>query len=66
MLGFTYRVVNSPNYGRLQYQATYSYLQRNLWRGTVSTPVANAPVPTPVSPRAEDSMIHVSMRYYIP
>ena len=66
MVGFTYRVVNSPRYGILRYQATYSYLQRDLWRGTVSTPVANAPFPTPSSPRAEDSMIHVSMRYYIP
>ena len=66
MFGFIYRVVDSPKYGRLQYWATYSYLQRNLWSGSVATPVATAPVPTPTGPRAEDSMIHVSMRYYIP
>ena len=64
--GFTYRLVNSPSYGRLQYSASYSYLQRTLWSGSVGTPVASAPVPTPTGPRAEDNMIHVSMRYYIP
>jgi hypothetical protein len=66
MLGFVYMPIKSPKYGNLRYEATYSYLQRNLWRGTVSTPVTNAPFPTPSGPRAEDSMIHVSMRYYIP
>ena len=59
MFGFTYRAINDPRYGRLQYQVTYSYLQRQLWAGVGSAS-------TPVSPRAEDSMIHVSMRYYIP
>ena len=66
MLGFVYQPIKSTKYGNLRYEATYSYLQRNLWRGAVSTPVANAPFPTPQSPRAEDNMIHVSMRYYIP
>ena len=68
MAGFTYRLVNSPKYGRLQYQATYSLIQRNLWSGTTSTATATAfePVPTPTGPRAQDNMIHVSMRYYIP
>lgn len=59
MVGFTYRVANSPKYGRLQYQFTYSYLQRQLWAGIGSAT-------TPVSPRAEDSMVHFGMRYYIP
>lgn len=59
MIGFTYRVANSPKYGRLQYSATYSYLQRNLWSGVGSTTA-------PSGPRALDSMIHVGMRYYIP
>lgn len=59
MIGFTYRVINSPLYGRLQYQATYQYMQRNLWSG-----IGNATTPT--GPRALDNMIHVSMRYYIP
>jgi hypothetical protein len=59
MFGFTYRVANSPKYGRLQYQATYSILQRNLWSGIGSTT-------TPSGPRAQDGMVHVGMRYYIP
>ena len=59
MIGFIYRVVDSPKYGRLQYWATYSYFQRNLWSG-----VGNAT--TPSGPRAADSMFDVSMRYYIP
>ncbi len=68
MVGFTYRLVNSPTYGRLQYQTTYSLVQRNLWSGTTTTASAAAfePVPTPTSPRAQDNMIHISMRYYIP
>jgi len=59
MIGLTYRLINSPQYGRLQYQLTYSYLQRNLWSG-----VGTASGPT--GPRAQDNMVHVSMRYYIP
>ncbi len=68
MIGATYRVVNSPKYGRLQYQLTYSYLQRNLWSGAVSGTVANAPPAAfrTTGPRALDNMIHVGMRYYIP
>ncbi len=59
MMGFTYKVVNSPKYGRLQYQFTYSYLQRNLWSGVGSAI-------TPSGPRALDNMVHAGMRYYIP
>lgn len=59
MFGFTYRLVTSPRYGRLQYSATYQYLQRQLWTGIGSAT-------TPTSPRAEDGMIHIGMRYYIP
>jgi hypothetical protein len=61
MLGFTYRLASSPKYGRLQYQATYSYLQRNLWSGTATTPGL-----TTTGPRALDNMVHMGMRYYIP
>ena len=60
MIGFTYRVVNSPKYGRLQYQVTYSYLQRNLWSGVTGT------TRFPTGPRALENMIHTGMRYYIP
>jgi hypothetical protein len=59
MGGLTYRAVDSPKYGRLQYQITYSYIQRNLWSGVGSAT-------TPTGPRATEPMIHVSMRYYIP
>jgi hypothetical protein len=59
MGGFTYRLVSSPKYGRLQYSATYSYIQRNLWSGVGSAT-------TPAGPRATEPMVHVSMRYYIP
>lgn len=59
MFGVTYRMINDPKYGRLQYSMTYSYLQRNLWSGIGSAT-------TPSGPRAEEGMIHVGMRYYIP
>ncbi len=59
MIGVIYRAIDSPKYGRLQYWATYSYLQRNLWSGVGSAI-------TPSGPRAEDPMIHISLRYYIP
>jgi len=64
MGGFIWRAVNSPKYGRLQYEATYSYLQRNLWSGN-NVP-ATGPITGPTGPRATDPMIHVSMRYFIP
>ena len=59
LLGFTYRVANSPKYGRIQYQVNYQYIQRNLWSG-----VGNAT--TPSGPRGLDNMIFTGMRYYIP
>lgn len=59
VIGFTYRAANTPKYGRLQYQFTYSYLQRNLWSGVSSAT-------TPSAPRALDNMFLVGMRYYIP
>jgi hypothetical protein len=59
LAGFTYRVANSPKYGRLQYQVNYQYIQRNLWSG-----VGNAT--TPSGPRGLDNMIFTGMRYYIP
>ena len=59
MGGLTFRAVDSPKYGRLQYQVTYSYIQRNLWSGVGSAT-------TPTGPRATEPMVHVSMRYYIP
>jgi hypothetical protein len=59
MGGLTYRAVDSPKYGRLQYQITYSYIQRNLWSGVGSAT-------TPTGPRATEPMVHISMRYYIP
>ncbi len=64
MVGFTYRLASSPKYGRLQYQATYSYLTRSLWTGITSGTVT---VPTGFgAPRAVNNMVHVGLRYYIP
>jgi hypothetical protein len=59
MIGATYKAINSPKYGRLQYQLTYSRIQRNLWSGV-------GPATTPSGPRATEQMIHIGMRYYIP
>jgi hypothetical protein len=59
MFGFQWKPIVSPKYGRLQYSATYSIINRQLWAGVGSAT-------TPVSPRAQDSMVHVQMRYYIP
>ncbi len=64
MGGFVWRIVNSPTYGRLQYEATYSYIQRNLWSGN-NIP-ASGPITSPSGARATEPMIHISMRYYIP
>ncbi len=52
--GFTYRVTSSPRYGRLQYQAIYSYLVKDGWTGVGGAPKAN------------NNMIFTGMRYYIP
>jgi hypothetical protein len=62
MGGLTYKAINSPKYGRLQYSLTYSYIQRNLWSGYGGQPSAT----TPSGPRATEPMIHIQMRYYIP
>jgi multidrug efflux pump subunit AcrA (membrane-fusion protein) len=59
MVGFIYRAVNDPKYGRLQYSLTYSYLKRGLWSGVGSST-------TPAAPSTNDSMLHWQMRYYIP
>jgi len=64
MGGLTYRIVSSPRFGRLQYQLTYSYVQRNLWSGS-NTPSSGS-VTSPTGARATDPMLHISMRYYIP
>ena len=65
MIGFTYRVVNSPKYGRLQYQATYSYLERTSWQGLTGGTFGTATAVFGAA-HAENNMIHVGMRYYIP
>jgi hypothetical protein len=53
-LGFTYRLYNSPKYGRLQYQGVYSYLTRDAWAGVGG------------APKATNNMVFTGMRYYIP
>jgi hypothetical protein len=56
--------VSSPKFGRLQYWATYNYMQRNLWSGNNVS--GSNPVTGPTGPRAADPMVFVSMRYYMP
>ena len=64
MAGFTFRAVNSPKYGRLQYQFTYSYLTKTSWNGITAGTVA---APTGFgNAKAVNNMIHFGMRYYIP
>jgi len=63
MIGFQWRPLTSPKYGRLQYSITYSLIQRNLWSGYGGLTSSST---VPSGPRAQDSMIHVQMRYYIP
>ena len=65
MIGFTYRVVSSPKYGRLQYQATYSYLERTSWPGLTAGTFGAASAQFGAA-HATNNMIHVGMRYYIP
>ncbi len=65
MIGFTYRVVNSPRYGRLQYQATYSYLERTSWPGLTAGTFGAASAQFGAA-HGINNMIHVGMRYYIP
>jgi hypothetical protein len=59
MIGFTYRLVSSPKYGRLQYGVNYQYVTRSLWTGVGSST-------TSAGPHAGDNMVFTSMRYYIP
>jgi hypothetical protein len=65
MIGFQFRPIVSPKYGRLQYAVTYNLVQRQLWAGTNTPSPATNPVAT-TSPRAQDSMFFLQMRYYIP
>ena len=65
MVGFTYKPIVSPTYGRLQYQITYSYLERQSWAG-VTAGTYNTATAVFGSPKAINNMVHFSMRYYIP
>ena len=64
-IGFTYRFVSNPKYGRLQYQALYSYLARTSWDG-VTSGTYGSPTATFGAPHANNNMIFTGMRYYIP
>ena len=63
--GYTYRIVNSPKYGRLQYQFVYSYLMRSSWEGLTSG-ILGTPTQTFGTPKAINNMVFGGMRYYIP
>jgi hypothetical protein len=64
MVGFTYRIVSSPKYGRLQYQVNYNYLTKSGWTGITAGTVA-APV-SYGAPKATNNMAFMGLRYYIP
>ncbi len=63
--GFTYRIYNSPKYGRLQYQGVYTYLTRESWAGLTSGTFGSATA-TYGGPKATNNMVFTGMRYYIP
>ena len=60
-VGFTYRVYASPKFGRIQYQATYSYLTKGAWTGQNTNDATGFG-----SPKATNNMIFTGFRYYIP
>ena len=64
-VGWTYRIVSDPKYGRLQYQVQYSYLERTAWTGVTSGTYGSATA-TFGAPKANNNMIFTSLRYYIP
>ena len=64
-IGYTYRLINTPKYGRLQYQFVYSYLMRQSWEGLTSGTLGT-PSQTFGTPKAQNNMVWGSMRYYIP
>jgi len=64
-IGYTYRIVNSPKYGRLQYQFVYSYLQRASWEGLLSGTNGSGNAVF-ITPKAQNNMVFGGMRYYIP
>ena len=65
MAGFTYRLVSSPKYGRLQYQMNYQYLTKRAWQGLTGG-TFNTATATFGAPKAVDNMVLFGMRYYIP
>ena len=65
MAGWTYRIVNSPKYGRLQYQVNYQYVTRSSWAGLLSGTYGSSSS-TFGNVKAVDNMFFTSMRYYIP
>jgi hypothetical protein len=65
MAGWTYRIINSPKYGRLQYQFNYAYYTRSSWAGLLSGTYGNANS-TFGNVKAVNNMVYGSMRYYIP
>ena len=65
VFGFTYRIVNSPKYGRLQYQAVYSYLNKDTWSGILAPATATA-AQINGHGNATNNLIYGGMRYYIP
>lgn len=58
--GFWHKFYNGPK-GRLQWGLQFSYLQKSTWSGNNNTPTAIG-----LAPKAGDTLIFSSFRYYLP
>jgi hypothetical protein len=63
-VGWTYKIVESKKYGTLRYQLTYSFLEREAWKGVTGGTYGTTA--TFGTPKATNSMVFTSIRYYIP
>jgi len=66
--GITYRFFSSPTKGRLQFQVTSEYLDREAWQGYTGSSFATSTAAAGQfhGPQATAEMVHTSFRYYLP
>jgi hypothetical protein len=62
--GFWHKIYQGPK-GGLRWGVQYSYIYKDGWSGNNTAPTATIQ-PAGVSPRATNSMVFTSFRYYIP
>ena len=65
MIGFSFKIINSPKIGQLRYQANYSYLTKTAWTG-LTAGTYGAAGSTFGGPKATNNMVNLGLRYYIP